>query len=85
MLERLQVPISMMGPYSYDAAACELFFAAFKRADINPTKVPSGKTHFKEVVQLVIARCRQIPKQHLILNWHHVLLHIYRQLTFTQV
>jgi hypothetical protein len=57
MLERLRVPITMMGPYSYDAAPCELFFSAFKRADINPNKVASGKTHFKEVVELVIARC----------------------------
>ena len=29
-LERLNVPIMMLGPYSYDAASAELFFAAFK-------------------------------------------------------
>jgi hypothetical protein len=85
MLERLQVPISMMGPYSYDAAPCELFFAAFKKADVNPAKVPLGKTHFKETVRLVVARCRQIPKQHLILNWHHCLNNIYRYLSFHQI
>ena len=62
MLERLRVPISMMGPYSYDAAPCELFFAAFKKADVNPRKVPMGKAHFLEVVKLVVARCRQIPR-----------------------
>jgi hypothetical protein len=62
MLERLRVPITMMGPYSYDAAPCELFFAAFKRADVNPAKVPLGKTHFQKVVQLVVDRCRQIPR-----------------------
>ena len=56
MLERLRVPISMMGPYSYDAAPCELFFAAFKRADVNPNKLPLGRTHFKTVVKLVAAR-----------------------------
>ena len=43
MLECLRVPIMMMGPYSYDIAPCELFFAAFKSADINPSKVPTGK------------------------------------------
>ena len=52
----------MMGPYSYDAAPCELFFAAFKRADINPSKVPLGKAHFDDIVKLVVQRCRQIPK-----------------------
>ena len=58
MLERLRVPISMMGPYSYDASACELFFAAFKKADVNPSKIPLGKTHFLETVKLVVHRCR---------------------------
>jgi hypothetical protein len=43
-----------MGPYSYDAAPCELFFAAFKKEDINPNMVPLGKTHFKKVVELVV-------------------------------
>ena len=31
---------------SYDAAPCELFFAAFKKSDINPRKVPTTKQHF---------------------------------------
>ena len=68
MLERLKVPIIMMGPYSYDAAPCELFFAAFKSADINPAKVPLGKQHFLEVVKLVVKRCLEIPKHHLLLS-----------------
>ena len=29
MLQRLEIPIMQMGPYSYDVAPCELFFAAF--------------------------------------------------------
>ena len=39
MLKRLRIPITMLGPYSYDAAPCELFFAAFKKVDVNPRKV----------------------------------------------
>ena len=62
MLDRLKVPITMMGPYSYSAQAAELFFAAFKKADINPRKIPLGKTHFQDVVQLVVNRCREIPR-----------------------
>lgn len=84
MLDRLRVPIMMMGPYSYDAAACELFFAAFKQDDVNPNKVPLGKTHFGDLLKLVIKRCQEIPKQHLILNWHHCLLYIFKYLTFYQ-
>ena len=82
MLKRLRVPISMMGPYSYDAAPAELFFAAFKRADVNPGKIPLGRTHFNDVARLVVNRCRQIPKQHLILNWHHCLKYVYEYLNF---
>ena len=85
MLERLRVPIIMMGPYSYDAAPCELFFAEFKKRDINPNKVPLGKTHFEDVIKLVVKRCQEIPKAHLILNWHHCLLYIFRYLTFYQI
>ena len=62
MLDRLKIPITMMGPYSYSAQAAELFFAAFKKADINPRKIPLGKTHFQDVVQLVVNRCREIPR-----------------------
>ena len=82
MLQRLRVPIMMMGPYSYDAAPAELFFAAFKKADVNPNKVSLGKSHFLDVLQLVVKRCLEIPKQHIILNCHHCLLYVYRYLTF---
>ena len=47
MLQRLRVPIMMLGPYSYDVAPAELFFAAFKKADVNPNHIPLGKGHFK--------------------------------------
>jgi hypothetical protein len=85
VLERLNVPIIMLGPYSYDAAPIELFFAAFKKADINPSKVPLGKSNFKRVFELVVERCKQIPKQHLILNWHHSLLYAFRYLSFYKI
>ena len=57
MLQRLRVPIMMLGPYSYDVAPAELFFAAFKAADINPNHIPLGKGHFAEVLELVVKRC----------------------------
>ena len=85
MLERLNVPIMMSGPYSYEAAPCELYFAAFKNADVNPTKIPLGKSHFDIVLRLVVERCQQIPKFHTILNWHHCLLYVYRYLSFHKI
>ena len=57
MLERLDIPMMMMGPYSYDAAPCELFFAAFKADDVNPNKVPLGKGNFELIINLVVQRC----------------------------
>jgi hypothetical protein len=50
MLERLNVPIMMSGPYSYEAAPCELYFAAFKADDVNPNSVPLGKSNFENVL-----------------------------------
>ena len=47
----------MHGPYSYDVAPAELFFAAFKCSDVNPNDVKLGKTHFENVVKLVVKRC----------------------------
>ena len=58
LFKRLQIPVAMLGPYSYSAAPCELFFAAFKKADINPRKVPTTKQHFPTVLKLVFARCK---------------------------
>ena len=46
MLKRLNVPISMFGPYSYNVSPCELFFAAFKSKDVNPNLLPLGKQNF---------------------------------------
>ena len=40
ILEELDIPVMFLGPHSYDAAPCELFYAWFKRADINPRKLP---------------------------------------------
>ena len=39
----LRLPYMLLGPHSYDAAPCELLFAHFKKADINPRNVPTGK------------------------------------------
>ena len=74
----LKLPIIFSGPHSYDAAPCELWFAAFKRKDINPRRVPTGKSNFNEVVRLVVERAQQIPLQHRVLFWHHCLQHAYR-------
>ena len=41
--QALDIPLAIMGPYSYDTAPCELLFAAFKDRDINPARLPTGK------------------------------------------
>ena len=50
LLDFLKVPAMTFGPYSYQVAPAELYFAAFKKADINPRLVPTTKSHFANVV-----------------------------------
>ena len=57
LLKKLRIPVLLQGPHSYDVAPCELYFAAFKRADINPRKLPTTKEHFPKIVDLVLKRC----------------------------
>ena len=44
LFEGMDIPILFTGPHSYDAAPCELLFASFKSRDINPNRLPTGKT-----------------------------------------
>ena len=71
--------------YSYSAAPCELFFAHFKKADINPRKVPTTKKHFETVMKLVWQRCRSITRQQLILHFHHCWLEAYKYLIYERL
>ena len=43
LYERHQIPILFTGLHSYAASPIELFFAAFKKGDVNPNKIPTGK------------------------------------------
>ena len=85
VLEALRVPLLFTGPHSYTAAPCELLFAGYKSADTNPNRVKTGKSHFKEVVQLAIKRFQQIPKPHRLLYWHHCLMEAYKYLVFEKL
>ena len=62
LLSKLRVPVLMQGPHSYDVAPCELYFAAFKKVDINPRHLPTSKEHFPVVVDLVLKRCLEISR-----------------------
>ena len=44
LMQELDLPIMYSGPHSYDASPCELWFAMFKRVNINPRRLPAGKT-----------------------------------------
>ena len=41
--EEKRVPIMFTAPHCYSAEPCELWFAAFKKSDINPRHVSTGK------------------------------------------
>ena len=38
-----KLPIIFTGPHSYSASPIELFFAHFKKSDVNPSQLPTGK------------------------------------------
>ena len=44
LFKELQVPVMISAPYSYDAAVAELFFAAFKRDEINQMHLATSKS-----------------------------------------
>ena len=39
VFEQLKIPVMFLGPHSYNVAPCELYFAWFKKDDINPRKL----------------------------------------------
>ena len=43
LMRELNIPIMFTGPYSYDASPCESWFALFKKVNINPRKLGTGK------------------------------------------
>ena len=40
IFQQLKIPVMFLSPHSYNVAPCELYFAWFKREDINPRKLP---------------------------------------------
>jgi hypothetical protein len=60
----------------------ELFFAEFKKVDINPRNIPIGKTQFDKVAKLVRLIIERMNRSHIVLYWHHCLEYVYRYLTF---
>ena len=43
MMAALQLPVIFTGAHSYDASPIEKWFAHFKRADVNPRRIKTGK------------------------------------------
>jgi hypothetical protein len=39
----MEAPLFISAPYSYDAAAAEMWFSYFKSADLNQDKLSTGK------------------------------------------
>ena len=44
-----------------------------------------SEMHFEKVLKLVVERCQEIRKEHLVLNWHHSLLYAFKFLMFHRV
>ena len=46
LIKKLRLPVSVLGPYSYQSQPAELFFSAFKSSDINPHHIATTKSNF---------------------------------------
>ena len=79
---KLKLPYQIFGPHSYDAAPAELFFAHFKKVDINPRHIQAGRSHFRNVANLVRDRIDQMKRSDILLYWHHCLEFTYRYLFY---
>jgi transposase len=44
MFDEYNIPIMFTGPHSYSAVPIETWFAHFKSVDINPERLPLGKS-----------------------------------------
>ena len=50
LIKKLRLPVSILGPYGYQAAPAELYFASFKSNDMNPAHIATTKGNFDAVV-----------------------------------
>ncbi len=56
LFKQLNIPVMISGPYQFDVAACELFFAALKRGNLNPRGLRLSKkvSYLINVLTLVV-------------------------------
>jgi len=78
----LGMEVIYSGPYSYTTAPCELLFAHFKRGELNPGKLPTGKGALLEVKERVVAKAKTIRPGNIMMFWHHCLSQLYSYLVF---
>ena len=57
-------------PHSYNISPIEILFGAIKSKKLNEDQLPTGKSNFKNVVDMLLKRVSAIPKSQRILYWH---------------
>ena len=80
--KKLKIPVIFTGPYSYDAAAIELFFAYFKRTILASLDQTYGKKAFKEIIQFTALRICNMRKSSFVMFFRHVVLNMFQYLMF---
>ena len=67
---------------SYQSSVCELLFSLIKRTDMNPDRIPTGKSKLSDAVRLIFDRILEIKESTLILMTHHIILMLYQYLLY---
>ena len=89
LLKRLNVPTIISGPYQYDGAAIETFFAHLKQGNINSMNLKLSRSKcqffsliqvefFFNVVSLTHQSVQRISKADIVLFFKHTVLQLYK-------
>ena len=71
-----------MSPYGYDASPNELWFALFKRGNVNAANKPTGRKAYKDVIRMILDQASTISRGVVVKLWHKAVIGLFNYLSF---
>ena len=81
----LGMRVAISGPYQYDVAPVELYFAQLKQTYWNKEAMKTGKKTFLNTLRIVKERTEQIKPANVVMLFHRAVLKAFEQLTFKHI
>jgi len=66
----------------WNGSAVELFFAYFKKVNINPNGMKTGERHFRDAIKLVYQRINDLKRHSFVIFWKFAVLNQFEYLYF---